>query len=198
MTSDRNPQHTARTAGLPPCFELVRSWLSPSRADLLLGQLRKQVDWEQPPSFRGHPVPRLTAWYGGSAYSYSATTHQPKAWVPELDELRGELEDATGARFNSCLANLYRNGLDSVAWHADDEAPLGERPTIASVSLGATRDFNIKRRDRGSGLATVPLGHGDLVVMRDESQLDWLHCVPKRPKVTDLRVNLTFRWFGPA
>ena len=81
-----------------------------------------------------------------------------------------------------------------MGWHADDEAPLGARPTIASVSLGVTRDFNIKRRTVAASSHSVS-GNGDLLVMRHESQLSWLHCLPKRPKVTARRVNLTFRWF---
>lgn len=194
MTRNRNAHHSTRPAVLPDCFELIPSWMASGDADLLLQQLTGQAPWEHPGMFRGHPIPRLTAWFGDGVYTYSTTTYQPMPWLPELDDLRTRVEEATGARYNSCLANLYRHGRDSVGWHADDEAPLGERPTIASVSLGVTRDFNIKRKDR-SGLVTIPLGHGDLLVMRNESQLSWLHCLPKRPKVTARRVNLTFRWF---
>lgn len=156
-----------------------------------------QVAWEHPGYLFGHPVPRLTAWFGSSSYGYGHTTHVPLRWPPELDALRSRLERSTASRYNSCLAKLYRHGQDSVGWHADDETPLGERPTIASVSLGATRDFSLKRKD-GSGLVQIPLRHGDLLVMREESQLDWRHSLPKRPKVKASRLNLTFRWFDTA
>jgi alkylated DNA repair dioxygenase AlkB len=44
------------------------------------------------------------------------------------------------------LLNLYRNGVDSMGWHSDDERELGERPVIASVSLGATRRFRLRHK----------------------------------------------------
>jgi alkylated DNA repair dioxygenase AlkB len=39
------------------------------------------------------------------------------------------------------------------------------------------------------------LGHGDLLVMRDESQSDYAHAVPKTSRQVGLRMNLTFRCF---
>lgn len=193
--SDHSSPHS--DPALPACFELVRSWLAATDADALFRRLVDGVDWQHSGYLFGRPMPRLTAWFGSSSYSYSNTAHPPLPWPAELDALRSQLEQSTGARYNSCLANLYRHGRDSVGWHADDEPPLGDRPTIASLSLGATRDFNIKPRD-GGGLVRLPLRHGDLLVMRDESQLDWRHSLPKRQKLTASRVNLTFRWFDTA
>lgn len=182
----------ASPAPLPGCFEHITGWLTASEADQLLGRLTEAVAWEQKHGSFG-PQPRLSAWFGSTVYRYSGTINHPMPWLPELDDLRRRLEEATAARYNSCLANLYRTGRDSVAWHADDETTLGARPTIASVSLGATRDFILKRTD-GTGLVRIPLSHGDLLVMRDESQIDWRHCLPKRAAVTTPRINLTFRW----
>ena len=51
-----------------------------------------------------------------------------------------------GVDFNSCLANLYRDGTDSMGYHSDDEPELGLRPTIASVSLGDRRRFVLRHR----------------------------------------------------
>ena len=95
------------------------------------------------------------------------------------------------------LLNLYRDGQDSILWHSDDEAELGHAPTIASVSLGATRDFVMRRKDDHTVKETVALTHGSLVVMRGDSQSAWQHAVPKRARVTEPRINLTFRWFEP-
>lgn len=146
------------------------------------------------------PVPRLVAWYGASSYSYSGQTH-PAAEMPGwLESLRLELEDACGARFNSVLANYYRDGRDSVAWHADDEPELGKQPTIASVSLGAARRFGIRSRTpKGTGAGSwdiqwLTLEHGDLLVMSGDSQRDYMHCLPKTPAAVGPRLNLTFRF----
>ena len=59
--------------------------------------------------------------------------------------LKDRLEEVTGIHFNSMLANLYRDGHDSVAWHSDDELCLGPEPTIASLSFGDTRNFDYER-----------------------------------------------------
>ena len=55
-------------------------------------------------------------------------------------------EALAGQAFNSVLLNLYRDGRDSVSWHADNEPGLGQNPVIASLSLGAMRRFQLKHR----------------------------------------------------
>ena len=60
--------------------------------------------------------------------------------------LKDRLEEVTGIMFNSMLANLYRDGHDSVAWHSDDEPTLGLNPTIASLSFGDTRNFEMRKK----------------------------------------------------
>ena len=51
---------------------------------------------------------------------------------------------ASHQEFNCVLVNLYRDGKDSNGWHADNEPELGKNPAIASLSLGATRRFDLK------------------------------------------------------
>lgn len=137
-------------------------------------------------------TPRLTAWQGTAAYTYSGARHAPAPWHPRVLELRDRLEVRTGAAFNTCLGNLYRDGRDSVAWHADDEAELGAEPVIASVSLGAARTFSVKPR-RGPGRWSIALAAGDLLIMRGRSQADYLHAIPKTARPVGCRLNLTFR-----
>ena len=45
-----------------------------------------------------------------------------------LAELRDHLRRELGVTFNSCLANLYRDGTDSMGYHSDNEPELGPRP----------------------------------------------------------------------
>ena len=110
--------------------------------------------------------------------------------------LRERIERATGARYNSVLANLYRDGNDSNGWHADDEASLGPQPTIASLSLGATRRFLLRHRADGTTVE-LALEHGSLVVMAGLSQKCWKHTIPKERRVREPRINLTFRYVVP-
>ncbi len=155
------------------------------------------TSWDQEYlQFFGRQVaqPRLTAWFGvGMEISTRYLTTRPAApWTPELRAIRDALSDLYGVAFNSALANLYRDGKDSVSWHADDEATLGPHPTIASVSLGAPRRFLLKNREGGPHQAFT-LGRGDLLVMGPGVQAGYLHSVPKTTRIVEARVNLTFR-----
>lgn len=140
-------------------------------------------------------VPRLTAWYGdeGADYRYSGVDHSPLAWSQTLLKIKEKVEQASGESFNSALCNLYRNGKDSVAWHSDDEPELGAQPVIASVSFGATRSFHLKHKTQTKLRHKMSLTSGSLLVMKGATQSHWLHQVPKEPKITEPRVNITFR-----
>lgn len=187
------------TTNTPECVIHTPEWLDLAEADALLATLTSGIRWEQQTALmygKRVATPRLTAWFGDAAYSYSGTTNPPNAWLPELEDLRARLEAQTGARYNSVLANQYRDGHDGVGWHSDDEPELGVNPVIASLSLGSTRDFKLRHQDSGE-VATLPLGHGDLLVMRNESQEAWRHSVPKRAHA-GARINLTFRYYDAA
>ena len=181
-------------------LELRPDFLAPPAADLLFEELRHQLAWRQDQIRifgRVHDLPRLQAWYGdpGARYIYSGIQLEPEPWIPALVPLRERLErELAPARFNSVLANLYRDGRDSNGWHSDDEPALGERPLIASLSLGATRRFQLRHKSR-SDLATrsLELRHGTLLVMRGATQDCWRHAVPKTRRVVGERINLTWR-----
>lgn len=170
-----------------------------SEAAKLQLELTANARWEQH-CFRifGRSVraPRLSAWYGdpGATYAYSGLTLSPQPWLPELAALRSRLEAALGARFNSVLMNLYRDGNDGMGWHSDDEAELGRWPTIASLSFGETRRFLMRHRNRRD-LATVEIqpSNGSLLVMSGATQHFWKHRVPKSARALGPRLNLTFR-----
>ena len=180
----------------PGCVAHNRGWIGPTEADTLFATLSRDIPWEQKPAAFGHPTPRLTAWFGAEPYTYSGIRNTPNPWLQELDVLRRRLEAETGATYDSCLANLYRDGRDSVAWHADDEPELGHNPTIASISLGGARDFKL-RHNQTRAVSNFALGPGDLMVLRAESQSAYQHSVPKRARA-EARINLTFRKFRGA
>ncbi len=187
------------TTTAPACVTHLPGWLDAAEADALFATLTRDIPWEQQAIRmygREIPTPRLTCWFGDATYTYSGMKNVAHAWLPELEALRVRLEIATDAQFNSALANLYRDGADGVGWHSDDEPELGAQPVIASISLGSTRDFRLRHQDSGEAV-TLPLGHGDLLVMRDESQEAWRHSVPKRAHA-GARLNLTFRYYTEA
>lgn len=137
-----------------------------------------------------HKTPRLMSWHGEGSYTFSGETHPARGWTPTLQTIRKQVELHLGRRFNSCLANYYRNGQDSVAWHSDDEHEMGD--VIVSISLGGTRRF-LTREKTTQSKETYTLEHGDMVVMSGDFQKTHEHCVPKTAKAVDPRLNLTFR-----
>lgn len=168
-------------------------------AAAILQRLIDDVDWEQRSIVMfGKEVdqPRLNSWYGDVTYTYSGITMTPRPWLPILDDLRDVCESLSGARFNSVLLNLYRDGRDSMGWHADDERELGPEPAIASLSLGAVRRFRMRHRDSRE-IVEIDPANGSLIFMSGLSQACWMHEVPKTKKPVDARINLTFRWIHP-
>ncbi len=137
---------------------------------------------------------REVAWFGdaGLSYRYSGTTKQPKSWTADLLELKALAEDLSKSRFNSCLLNLYHNGGEGMGWHSDDEKSIVRDSAIASISLGAEREFRMKHKTSGEKVAVL-LESGSLLVMKGSTQRHWLHSIPKTKKVTAPRINLTFR-----
>ncbi len=173
-------------------------WLSPEAAAQFLARIVAEVSWQQDsmltPAGRV-PLPRLTAWQGepDAVYVYSGIRNMPAPWTPAVAQLRAAAEATCGAPFNSVLLNRYRSGADSMGWHADRERELGDEPVIASVSLGASRRFDLQH-NRSRVVQSYQLKGGSLLVMRGRTQAEWRHRVPKEPKVLGERVNLTFRF----
>jgi alkylated DNA repair dioxygenase AlkB len=185
-------------ANLLPCDGIVRLYedaLAAGDALRLFEQLMVLTDWRQEIATvmgRRVPIPRLTAWHGEAGYVYSGIRMTPAPWNPPLLEIKEMAQACTGQVFNSVLLNLYRDGHDSVSWHADNEPGLGRNPVIASVSLGATRRFQMKHRARDERLS-LDLPAGSCLVMAGATQHHWLHQVPKSGRPVGPRINLTFR-----
>ena len=177
---------------------LVRNAVDSVAADAAFVALRERVAWRQDYlRMFGDliAVPRLESWVAdeGLDYTYSGIHHDPDPWSEELIALRDLASEHAGASFNSVLCNLYRDGNDGVDWHADDESEFGPMPVIGSLSLGATRRFDLRRADDHAEKIELDLHHGDLVIMRGMTQALWKHRVPKTKKPVGERINLTFR-----
>lgn len=143
-----------------------------------------------------HPQPRLIAWYGDpdQSYSYSGINLEPLPWTSTLLGIRGAVQNVAKEHFNSVLLNYYRDHRDSMGFHSDDERELGPTPTIASVSLGATRTFVFKHKTRiDLRPVRIELPSGCLVIMKGETQQFWKHGIDKQAKPCGPRINLTFR-----
>jgi alkylated DNA repair dioxygenase AlkB len=180
-------------------IQFIPRFLPKTRADAYFQWLLDAADWEQHEIRIGGRIvasPRLSAWYGdpGATYRYSGLFLEPRPWLPVIEELKVQVEKASGWLFNSVLLNLYRDGSDSMGWHSDDEPELGQRPVIASISLGATRRFRLRHKKQADlEPVVVGLEHGSLLIMKGETQRFWKHQLPKTKRVSRPRINLTFR-----
>jgi alkylated DNA repair dioxygenase AlkB len=168
--------------------------------------LVESLPWEQPQVRvygRCHPVPRLTCWVAdpGHGYRYSGLDQAITAWSAPLLALRLQLRQLLGVDFNSLLLNRYRNGMDAMGWHSDDEPELDPAAPIASLSLGASRTLRFRPHPRRGPCGLSPLDlelvSGDLLLMDPPSQHFWQHALPVRRRVGSERLNLTFRVVRP-
>ena len=174
------------------------NFLAPEEADKYYTSLHGKLAWQQAKINlfgKQQASPRLQAWYGdkGTVYTYSGLSMQAQGWTDELFALKQLCEESTQAKFNSVLANLYRDGSDSMGFHPDNEVELGAKPVIASVSLGAERNFvlkHIKTKESRS----LRLQHGSLLIMSGDTQKNWLHGINKTKRPIGPRINLTFRY----
>lgn len=179
---------------------LIENFISPDDAQRLYKDLYKNVKWELRELFmfgRWVNQPRLTALYGDDekSYSYTGTTFETHPWIAPLEEIRDKVAEEAGQKINAVLCNLYRDGKDGCGWHSDAGKSDGQNPMICSISLGATRIFQIKHRTNPefSKPINIPLPAGSLLIMAGEMQHHWLHAVPKQNIAIEPRINLTFR-----
>lgn len=189
----------------PPAHPQVTHFpgLFADRADALLAGLLNELELRPDELvIRGTPIKtkRLHDFRAdpGMTYHYSGGHHADRPWTPILAQLKGEVERATGARFNACLCNYYQDGSVGMGWHADKEMELGCQPTIASLSFGAQRLFRFRRRTpwRETGRYekwNYPLCHGDALLMQGDTQRFFEHELAPSTKIRDPRLNLTFR-----
>jgi alkylated DNA repair dioxygenase AlkB len=179
-------------------LDIEPHWLEPAAASALLATLRDELAWEQREIvLYGKRIlqPRLIAWAGERAYRYSGQTLEPRAFTANVRALLEAVQARTHVPFNHVLVNRYRDGHDSMGFHADDEAELGENPQVATISLGATRRFVLRpRRGRETEPHVYDLAHGSLLIMGGTCQRQYHHGIPKQPSVQEERVSLTFRW----
>ncbi|MFT2110660.1 alpha-ketoglutarate-dependent dioxygenase AlkB family protein [Marinomonas sp. 2405UD68-3] len=166
-------------------------------ADHYCARLLENIEWRNDEAIilgKHIITKRKVALYADSAftYTYSKITRQALPWTQELLEIKAIVEEKLGETFNTCLLNLYHDGSEGVSWHSDGEKDLKKNGVIASVSLGAERKFAFKNKVTNDTVS-VFLEHGSLLIMAGTTQDFWQHRLPPMTKISEPRVNLTFR-----
>ncbi|WP_254693659.1 alpha-ketoglutarate-dependent dioxygenase AlkB [Shewanella sp. MEBiC00475] len=181
---------------LQPPVTLIKQFLSAKQQQLLMKEVAsyplERVEIEV--YGKKHLIPRTQAWFGdpGCDYRFSKLQVSPLPWPAALSRLRHKLRVDHHFDSNAVLVNYYANGHDSMGWHSDDEPEIVSGSAIASVTLGAERDFVVRHKHNYTKV-NFALGCGDLLIMHAGMQQVWQHGLPKRLKVTEPRVNFTFR-----
>lgn len=183
--------------GLGAWVEHTSAFVSLAQAPVWQAALTADLGWEQREIVLfGRRVlqPRLIAWAGELPYRYSGQTLPPRPFAGQVASLLELVRNHVGVPFNHVLANRYRDGQDSMGFHADAEAELGPDPVVATLSFGATRTLVVVPRHKRDGeKRRYPLHGGDLFVMGDTCQRHFHHGIPREARVTAERISLTFR-----
>lgn len=178
---------------------LYKNFFTTVESNKLFKSLQETIEWKQETAKlfdKEFDIPRLTALYGDpeKTYTYSGILLNPIKWTDDLLFIKERVEKTTGDNFSSVLLNLYRSGNDCVHWHSDDKPELGPNPTIASVSFGQSRTFQLKHKlDPEIERTSIELDNGCMLLMKGTTQSFWLHQVPKSKTKMQPRINLTFR-----
>ena len=166
-------------------------------ANRYLNNLLNSIEWKNDEAIifgKKIITKRKVAWYADTnfEYTYSNITKRALPFTKELVELKSIIELKTGEQFNSCLLNLYHTGDEGMAWHSDAEKDLKKNGAIGSLSFGAERKFSFKHKQTKETVSVI-LEHGSLLMMKDDTQTNWLHRLPPTKKTKSPRINLTFR-----
>ena len=178
-------------------------FLTENQADELFEELKTSNLWRQDKVKvfgKTYDQPRLCFLAADRKvnYTYSGLTLPAVDFSKSLSLIKTRIEQTSSTRFNSCLANLYRDGNDSNGWHSDDEKELGDEPVIASLSLGITRNFDLKHKRNRLIKKRIELTRGSLLLMSGRTQKDFKHQIAKSKRIHEPRINLTFRYIFEA
>lgn len=113
-------------------------------------------------------------------------------------------QDMNKWKADVAVCNKFEKKSNDLDWHSDRMTYIGPHCVIASLTLGACREFRIRRQYHNedgspSTIYAIPLPHNTLVVMHAGFQEEYKHCISSTTEIQNheisgsLRVNLTYR-----
>lgn len=115
-------------------------------------------------------------------------------WTPALKQVRDSIEKVAGARFQVARCVFYKDGSEGVGFHQDLPA-YGPTDIIASLSLGATREFTFRCLSSLEQIS-IPLEHASLLLMGRNCQTFYQHALLHDNNCRQARLNITFRQYA--
>jgi alkylated DNA repair dioxygenase AlkB len=176
------------------------NFFSKKESQVFFDELSAQLNWQHDTlKIFGKEITtgRQYAWHGDAPYdyAYSGKSRIAEPWSEIILEIKAQIEKQLGEQFNCCLLNFYNDGSQGMSWHSDDEKVMEKHGTIASLSLGAPRNFDFKHKHTGMK-QRILLENGSLLEMKGGTQQQYFHQLPKSVKLKEARINLTFRRFS--
>lgn len=200
---------------LPLCAPV--EYVSPFLSDCapLFERLRDELAWE-----RREDAPRYEYHCNdfGLSYAYGRgrgrRTYEARPYTEAILDIRRRVEAYVGCVLDVCFLNRYAGQHDQLGWHSDDSPEMDDARPIVSVSLGAERVIQFRRklsyRGRPSAAvhrpveeaalaerAEVLMASGSLLVMAPRMQDAWEHRIPKTSGAVGERISLVFRGYVP-
>ena len=178
-------------------FSYVENFFNLDESNYYLNLLLNKVNWcQRKINIYGKTInlPRLTAYFSDPNinYSYSGINNKSVEYPDFINSIKMKAESHFDSKFNSVLLNRYKDGTQWHGYHSDNEKELGKEINICSISFGASRDFIFKSK-KDKIKKNITLQNGSALYMMHPTQNNYKHSLPKRLKVLNERVNLTFR-----
>jgi len=181
-------------------FLYIDKFYSQIKSNQFFNHLLNEIPWsqEQINVFgKAIKLPRLTAYFSDKDinYSYSGIYHNSRKYTTQINDIKEKVEEVFNKKFNSVLLNRYKDGHDWHGYHSDDEKVLGHKIDVCSINFGAPRDFIFKSKiDNKKKI--INLKNGSALYMMHPTQINYYHSLPRRTRVKNERINLTFRYIN--
>jgi alkylated DNA repair dioxygenase AlkB len=194
---NKNNNHAANLLPYDGTVNYYGQIFNTHQSQMLFHNLMNGINWQQDEIMMFGKLittKRKVAWYAQQEleYTYSKKTKKAIIFTPELLEIKAIVEQQCKESFNACLLNLYHSGEEGMGWHSDAEKELEPNGAIASVSFGVPRKFVFKHKEDKTTFPLM-LENGSLLVMKNQTQQNWLHSLPISKRIKSPRINLTFR-----
>lgn len=179
-------------------IEIYSGFIEKALADQIYENLLTNINWQNELTVKDstdkRKIHRKMSYVADTPvmYNYTNLIVQGEIWNKDLILLRDLLINKINVPFNSVLLNMYEDGKDEIRWHSDKEDQLGENPVIACINLGATRKFWFLNKETGEK-TPYSVSNGDLLVMGENCQTNYLHAILKEKEVKEPRISLTYR-----